>query len=60
MAAQDNVGTLEEESLKRKERLKALKRKHELSENVDEPTCIESSNSIDLPKYVFSLRISLK
>jgi hypothetical protein len=29
MASQENIGSLEEEALKRKERLKALKRKHD-------------------------------
>lgn len=50
MAADDSVGSLEEESLKRKERLKALKRKFETAEIENESTSNENSNSVDLPK----------
>ncbi|KAK6644440.1 hypothetical protein RUM43_000707 [Polyplax serrata] len=53
MAADDSVGSLEEESLKRKERLKALKRKFETSEIENESTSNENSNSVDLPKPKF-------
>ncbi|EEB10425.1 coiled-coil domain-containing protein, putative [Pediculus humanus corporis] len=47
MADDENIGTLEEECLKRKERLKALKRKHNISDTSEEST---TNKSIDLPK----------
>ena len=47
MADDENIGTLEEECLKRKERLKALKRKHNISDTSEEST---NNKSIDLPK----------
>lgn len=50
MAASDNVGTLEEEALKRKEKLKALKRKHEQQEKTEENSQNENSKTITLPK----------
>lgn len=50
MAASDNVGSLEEEALKRKEKLKALKRKLESQENSEESPQNENSKTITLPK----------
>lgn len=47
--AEDKIGHLEEEALKRKERLKALKRKHNVSET-DNSTENTDKESIQLPK----------
>lgn len=51
MASTDKVGTLEEEGLKRKERLKALKRKLEHGAVEDKETN-ENAKPTALPKYV--------
>ncbi|PSN47521.1 Coiled-coil domain-containing protein 12 [Blattella germanica] len=54
MASQDNIGSMEEESLKRKERLKALKRKHEETGkegSKSEESSSESSSQLPRPKF---------
>lgn len=50
MAASDNIGSLEEEALKRKEKLKALKRKLESHDKSEENSQNENQKSITLPK----------
>lgn len=47
--AEENIGNLEKEALKRKEKLKALKRKHTDTENSNNSA---EQTSIQLPKYV--------
>lgn len=47
MASEEKIGNMEEEALKRKERLKALKRKQDDQEKTD-----QNSSHGNLPKYV--------
>ena len=53
MSTQDNIDSLEEEALKRKERLKALKRKHEeAGKDGDKPECASTEGMASLPRLV--------
>lgn len=52
MMAEGKLTPLEEEALKRKERLKALKRKHETGgDSVEEPQKIENPTPLPKPKF---------
>lgn len=56
MAAQTNkIGSLEDEALRRKERLKSLKRK--TADNEDTATSNNEQTHLPLPKYVYYLLI---
>ena len=53
MSTQDNIDSLEEEALKRKERLKALKRKHdEASKDGDKSEGSSTEGMASLPRLV--------
>jgi hypothetical protein len=53
MSTQDNIGLMEEEALKRKERLKALKRKHdEVGKEGDKSEDNSAKSMGSLPRLV--------
>jgi hypothetical protein len=56
MATRENIGSMEEEALKRKERLKALKRKHdETGKEGDKSEDVSTEGVAGLPRLAWSV-----